>query len=78
MRPLRGIALKLASVLVFITMASLIKVVASHVPAGETVFFRSLFAMPVIVVWLLYRRELATGLRTGNPLGHVWRGLMGT
>lgn len=78
MRPLRGIALKVASVIVFITMASLIKVVATHVPAGETVFFRSLFAMPVIVVWLLYRRELSTGLRTDNPLGHVWRGLMGT
>ena len=78
MRPLRGIALKLGSVLVFIVMASMIKATAEHVPAGEAVFFRSLFAIPVIVVWLGLRRELATGFRTANPLGHFWRGLVGT
>lgn len=78
MRPLRGIALKLGSVLVFIVMASMIKATAAHVPAGEAVFFRSIFAIPVIVVWLAMRRELATGFRTINPAGHVWRGMMGT
>ena len=78
MRPLRGIVLKLASVLVFIVMSSLIKVTAQHVPPGEAVFFRSFFAIPVIVVWLALRRELATGFRAAHPLGHVWRGLMGT
>ena len=52
MRPLRGIAFKLASVLVFIVMASMIKATAQHVPAGQTVFFRSFFAIPVIFVWL--------------------------
>lgn len=78
MRPLRGIALKLASVLVFIVMASMIKATAPHVPAGQAVFFRSLFAIPVIVAWLAWRRELATGLKTANPMGHFWRGLVGT
>jgi drug/metabolite transporter (DMT)-like permease len=78
LRPLRGIALKLASVLVFIVMASLIKATAAHVPAGQAVFFRSLFAIPVIVAWLAWRQELATGLKTANPMGHVWRGLVGT
>jgi drug/metabolite transporter (DMT)-like permease len=78
MRPLRGIALKLASVLVFIVMASLIKATSAHVPAGQAVFFRSAFAIPVIVAWLVWRRELATGLRTANPMGHVWRGIVGT
>ena len=78
MRPLRGIAFKLVSVIVFITMAALIKATAAHVPAGEAVFFRSLFAMPVIVVWLALRRELSTGLRAAHPIGHVWRGLVGT
>ena len=78
MRPLRGILLKLASVLVFIVMAALIKATAAHVPAGEAVFFRSFFAIPVIVVWLALQGELATGFKTANPLGHVWRGLMGT
>lgn len=78
MRPLRGIALKLGSVLVFIVMSSMIKTTADHVPAGQAVFFRSLFAIPVIVAWLGMRRELATGFRTANPLGHFWRGLVGT
>lgn len=78
MRPLRGIALKLASVLVFIVMSSMIKATAAHVPPGQAVFFRSFFAIPVIVVWLAMRRELATGFRAVSPIGHVWRGLMGT
>ena len=78
MRPLRGIALKLGSVLVFIVMVSMIKATADHVPAGQSVFFRSAFAIPVIVVWLLMRRELSTGLRAVSPMGHVWRGFAGT
>jgi len=78
MRPLRGISLKIASVLVFIVMATIIKATSDHVPPGQAVFFRSLFAIPVIVVWLAWRRELATGLRTANPMAHVWRGVVGT
>ena len=78
MRPLRGIILKICSVMVFIVMASLIKSTTAHVPAGEAVFFRSFFAIPVIVVWLTVQGQLSTGFRTDNPLGHVWRGLMGT
>ena len=77
-RPLRGIALKLGSVLVFIVMSALIKATADTVPPGEAVFFRAFFAMPVILIWVALRRELATGLRTANPYGHLWRGLMGT
>lgn len=78
MRPLRGILLKIASVLVLITMSAVIKSLSNEIPTGEVVFFRSLFAIPVIVVWLALRRELRTGLRTARPLGHVWRGLVGT
>ena len=78
MRPLRGILLKIASVVVFIVMAAIIKSVSDHVPGGQAVFFRSLFAIPVIVVWLMWRHELRTGLKTNDPLGHVWRGFAGT
>ena len=59
----RGILLKLTSVLVFMIMASLIKAASENVPPGEAVFFRSLFAMPTILVWLWFRGDLATGLR---------------
>jgi drug/metabolite transporter (DMT)-like permease len=78
MHPLRGILLKIASVCVLVGMASLIKATAGHVPPGEAVFFRSFFAIPVIVVWLAMRRELHLGVRANNPLGHFWRGLIGT
>jgi drug/metabolite transporter (DMT)-like permease len=78
MRPLRGILLKLGSVLIFIVMASLIKATAPHVPSGEAVFFRSFFAIPVIVAWLIVQGKLRQGFHTDNPLGHVWRGMMGT
>ncbi|WP_050527607.1 DMT family transporter [Pseudorhodobacter aquimaris] len=78
MRPMLGIFYKLCSVVNFILMASVIKATAAHVPPGEAVFFRSFFAMPVIVVWLIMRRELRTGLKASAPIGHVWRGVVGT
>lgn len=78
MQPLRGITFKVISVCIFVVMASIVKSVADHVPPGQAMFFRSFFAMPVIVVWLLLRHELHGGLRTANPMGHVWRGLVGT
>ena len=78
MQPLRGIAFKLASVVVFITMATLIKAPAPHVPAGQAVFFRSFFAIPVILAWLALRGDLGTGLRARHPMGHFWRGFVGT
>ena len=81
-RPLRGVALKLGSVVLFVAMVSLIKATADHVPPGEAVFFRSFFAMPVILAWLLWpggpHGSLRGGLRTTDPLGQIWRGLVGT
>ncbi|MEM7499328.1 MAG: DMT family transporter [Pseudomonadota bacterium] len=76
-RPLHGVALKLLSVSVFMGMAVCVKIASEEVPPGEIVFFRSFFAIPVIVFWLWQRHELATGLRTENPMGHLWRGLVG-
>ena len=78
MQPIRGILLKVASVVVFITMASCIKATGGHVPAGEVVFFRSVFAIPVIIIWLGWTHELGTGFRAKDPMGHVWRGMIGT
>jgi drug/metabolite transporter (DMT)-like permease len=78
MRPMRGIFYKLCSVVTFIVMTSLIKATADHVPPGQAVFFRSLLAMPVILIWLVMRGELRSGLRTKAPMGHVWRGVVGT
>lgn len=77
MGPVPAILMKLGSVAVFVVMQAIIKATSDHIPPGEAVFFRSAFACPVIVVWLAMRQELATGFRTGNPVGHLWRGLAG-
>jgi drug/metabolite transporter (DMT)-like permease len=74
---LTGIALKVAAVLLFTVMAALVKASAATVPAGQAVFFRSAFAIPVILGWLALRRELGTGLRVSRVSGHVWRGVIG-
>lgn len=75
---LRAIGLKLASVALFVGMQALVKFTAGRVPAGEAVFFRSAFALPVILGWIALRGQLPLGLMPSDPLGHFWRGLMGT
>ncbi|WP_371225119.1 DMT family transporter [Roseovarius sp. 2305UL8-3] len=78
MQPIKGIALKLCAVVLFIIMASLIKAASEDVPPGEAVFFRSFFAIPVILAWLWWRGDLRTGLRVTSPSSHFWRGFVGT
>ncbi len=78
MQPLRGIVFKVLSVCMFMGMASLIKASSADVPPGQAVFFRSFFALPIILGWLAIRHELRHGWKTSNPLGHFWRGLVGT
>ncbi|MEM6577336.1 MAG: DMT family transporter [Pseudomonadota bacterium] len=78
MRPFQGIALKLCAVFLFMVMSALIKAASDSVPPGQAVFFRSVFAIPVILTWLVWRRELTTGLKVTSRMGHFWRGIVGT
>src|SRR5687767_1330689 len=68
-RALFGIWLKVLSVAVFLVMATLLKA-AEGIPAGEMVFFRSLFAIFPIVAFLAWRGELIEGAKTRRPGGH--------
>ncbi|WGW04180.1 DMT family transporter [Tropicibacter oceani] len=77
MSPLHGIALKLSAVFIFTIMAALIKASSDIVPPGEAVFFRSFFAMPIIILWLALRGDLSQGLKVQRPIAHFWRGLIG-
>lgn len=77
MQPLRGIGLKLLSIAVFAAMAALIKATSDTIPPGQAVFFRSFFAIPVILVWLAAQGHLHDGLRVQDPFGHLWRGVVG-
>lgn len=77
-RPALGVILKVTAILLFTIMSAIVKSVADEVPSGQTVFFRSFFAIPVILIWLAQRGKLSVGLKTKNPTGHLWRGLFGT
>jgi drug/metabolite transporter (DMT)-like permease len=76
MKVLKGILLKLASALLFAVMSALIRGFGDVVPVGQVVFFRSAFAILPVVVIYAARRELATAVRTGRPLGHLGRGII--
>ncbi|EPX77485.1 DMT family transporter [Litoreibacter arenae] len=73
----KAIFSKLGAVVFFMAMATLVKIASERVPPGQTVFFRSICALPIILGWIAMRGELMTGLKTSNPLGHFWRGLIG-
>lgn len=77
-RPVLAVLLKVTAIALFTALSGIIKATSETVPAGEAVFFRSFFAIPVIVAWLVARGELRHGLITKKPMFHVWRGLVGT
>lgn len=77
-RPLLAVALKLGALFLFTSMSALVKALSDEFPPGQLVFFRSLFAIPVIILWLIARRELAQGFVVKKPMGHFWRGVLGT
>ncbi|WP_037313952.1 DMT family transporter [Ruegeria halocynthiae] len=77
-RPALAVTLKLSALVLFTVMQALIKALSADFPPGEMVFFRSLFAVPIIIVWLTWRRELKQGLVVKKPMGHFWRGVLGT
>lgn len=74
--PMGGIGLKVASVAIFLSMASLLKA-SEGVPLGQLVFFRSFFAILPIAAFLIVRGEFVAGMTTERSLGHLWRGLVG-
>ncbi|MGV8935980.1 MAG: DMT family transporter [Allorhizobium sp.] len=75
--PLRGITMKVSSVVVFLCMQSCIKLAGMGIAPGQITFYRSAFAIVPIVVYLTYRRELRAAFTTSNPFGHLKRGLIG-
>ncbi len=77
-RPMLAVALKLSALFLFMVMQALVKALSDDFPPGEMVFFRSLFAVPVIIGWLAWRGELSQGLVVKEPMGHFWRGVLGT
>ena len=72
-----GILCRIGSGLSFSTMGALFKLASlDGFSAPELVFYRSLFSLPVVLLWVLKRESLAA-LRPNQPLAHIWRSSLG-
>jgi drug/metabolite transporter (DMT)-like permease len=71
-----GILLIVASSVSFALMNAVVKLVSGHLGPVEIGFFRQLFSL-VPVFSLVIRQGGPSMLRTGRPLGHLFRGLIG-
>ena len=75
--PVLGIALKLASVVLFAGMTVCVKFLGRDIPAGQTIFVRGLISVVVLalIAWSTGRLHL---LKTDNWRSHALRSLSGT
>ena len=78
MQQIHGIGLKIGAIALFTVMFALVKALSATIPAGQTVFFRSAFAIPVLFAWLMMQGELAGAVSVKSTRSHVWRGFVGT
>ncbi len=71
----KAISLKLVSALLFAFLSAFIRYLGeTGVPVGQSVFFRSAFAIIPVVLIYAWRRELMSAVVTSRPLGHLGRG----
>jgi drug/metabolite transporter (DMT)-like permease len=74
-----GMALRVVAALCFSLMYALMKWAATLEPvsAGEMVFYRSLFGLPMVLIWVLGAKDGLASLSTRRPMVHIWRCLLG-
>ena len=73
-----GVALKVLSAFAFTVMNAVVKAEGDTFPIGEIMFFRSIFALPTLIGWLVMIGAFPSALATRRPFGHVLRGVAGT
>lgn len=75
--PLRGILLRVGSVVMFGIMSALMKMAGERgaIPI-EMVFYRSALGMPIVLAWLMIGPGLGS-IRPNRPRAHVWRSIIG-
>jgi drug/metabolite transporter (DMT)-like permease len=76
MHPLKAIALKVLSALLFAVMSALVRFLGAKYSVGQIVFFRAAFAVVPVLLIYAWRSELAAAVRTVRPAGHLGRGIM--
>ncbi|OJF97364.1 DMT family transporter [Pararhizobium antarcticum] len=75
--PMKGILLKVLSVLVFVCMSTFIKAAGTEIATGQITFYRSAFAMVPILLYLALKGHLRTAFQTSDIFGHLTRGFIG-
>jgi drug/metabolite transporter (DMT)-like permease len=76
MNVVKAIVLKVMSALLFAVMSAFVRHLGEKFPVGQLVFFRSLLAIPPVVVIYAWRNELMAAVRTSRLFGHAGRGLV--
>jgi drug/metabolite transporter (DMT)-like permease len=71
-----GIAMMLGSVILFMILNALVKLLGERYPVNQLVFFRSAFAMIPVVTVMMMQGGVGT-LKTGRFGGHIWRTVLG-
>ena len=73
-----GIALRIASAGFFSIMSAVLKLATTHgVNAPEMLFYRALFGLPVVLVWVLTMHGGVQVLGTERPWAHLFRSGLG-
>uniref|UniRef100_UPI003BAD1316 DMT family transporter n=1 Tax=Stappia sp. TaxID=1870903 RepID=UPI003BAD1316 len=75
--PRIGIALKVASALVFTGMVAMVKMVATTFPVGEVLFARGIFGLIPVLIMAGFQGELPGAFKTSRPFGHLSRAIVG-
>lgn len=76
-RPMLGIMLRLAAIAMLGIMFALVKLANEHgIHLVETLFWRQLAGLPVVILWLWSIGKLRD-IRSTNPLAHALRGILG-
>jgi drug/metabolite transporter (DMT)-like permease len=71
-RPVLGIALKLASIVLFVAMALCVKLLGREIPTGQIIFVRGVISTLVLAT-IAWRTDQLHLLKTQNWLSHALR-----
>jgi drug/metabolite transporter (DMT)-like permease len=73
-----GIALRIASAGCFSIMSAVLKLASTYgVVAPEMLFYRALFGLPVVIIWVMTSQGGLQALKTERPWAHVRRSVIG-
>lgn len=72
-----GIGLRLLATFLMTAMSAAVRAVAETVPLGQLIFWRSFLALIPICLYMVWRHEFPSALRTKHPRLHATRSLLG-